>query len=340
MCYSVSFAQQQRILGCLYGQAIGDAFGMPSELWPREKVRTFFGWIEDFLDGPQENIAANEFVRGQFTDDTCQAVALMDAIIEDNGLINPLTVATHIMHWAEKIDAFSKNILGPTSKSALTALQQGVPLEEIHANGVTNGAPMRIAPVGCLMPTADPDAFIDAVRLACAPTHKSDIAIAGSVVIAWAISRAIEGADWATICSELPPLAHCVQTRFASTFSASLARRIELALQAARHAASTPEGLRAGLDEIYDLIGAGMDVIESVPAALAIVELAGANPMLCAELCANLGGDTDTIGAMATAICGALSGIDAFPASACQLIAQVNHIDLGLYAQALAQYRQ
>ena len=333
---SYTSLQQQRILGCLYGQAVGDAFGMPSELWSREKVRAFFGWIHDFLDGPEENIAANEFVRGQFTDDTSQMVALMDAIIEEQGEIKPLTIARHIMKWAEGIDAFSKNILGPTSKGALIALQQGIPLEEIQANGVTNGAPMRIAPIGCLMPTSDKEAFIEAVRLACVPTHKSDIAIAGSVVIAWAISRAIEGAKWATIRTELPPLAQEVQSRFASTFSASLGRRIELAFTAVDKAPT----IESGLDDIYDLIGSGMDVIESIPAALGIVELSEGDPMLCAQLCANLGGDTDTIGAMATAICGALSGISALPLAARQLIDQANRIDFGPYAEALAHYRQ
>ncbi|EHC62767.1 ADP-ribosylglycohydrolase, partial [Salmonella enterica subsp. enterica serovar Johannesburg str. S5-703] len=34
-----------------------------------------------------------------------------------------------------------------------------------------------------------------------------------------------------------------------------------------------------------------------------MVELANTDPNRCAVLCANLGGDTDTIGAMATAIC-------------------------------------
>jgi ADP-ribosylglycohydrolase len=43
-----------------------------------------------------------------------------------------------------------------------------------------------------------------------------------------------------------------------------------------------------------------------------MVQLAQTDPTRCAVLCANLGGDTDTIGAMATAICGALKGIDAF----------------------------
>lgn len=39
----------ERILGALYGQALGDAMGMPSELWPRSRVKAHFGWIDRFL---------------------------------------------------------------------------------------------------------------------------------------------------------------------------------------------------------------------------------------------------------------------------------------------------
>ncbi|OJP54269.1 hypothetical protein BK343_25010 [Escherichia coli] len=42
----------ERILGALYGQALGDAMGMPSELWPRSRVKAHFGWIDRFLPGP------------------------------------------------------------------------------------------------------------------------------------------------------------------------------------------------------------------------------------------------------------------------------------------------
>lgn len=38
----------ERILGALYGQALGDAMGMPSELWPRTRVKAHFGWIDRF----------------------------------------------------------------------------------------------------------------------------------------------------------------------------------------------------------------------------------------------------------------------------------------------------
>ncbi|MGI9273437.1 MAG: ADP-ribosylglycohydrolase family protein [Endozoicomonas sp.] len=330
-----SNSTHDRILACLYGQAIGDAFGMPSELWPKSRVQQHFGWIDSFLPGPAENIAANEFSRGQFTDDTSQCVALMDSVIASQGQIVPTVLGEHLMAWAERIHAFDKNILGPTSKSALLALQNGTPLEQIEANGITNGSAMRVAPVGCLVATCDKDQFIEAVRLSCLPTHKSDIAIAGAVVIAWSVSRAVEGANWQQIKEEIAPLANDVQRLHESTFSPLLGKRIQYALSVV----SEQEDTRAGLNDIYEMVGAGMDIIESIPAAVALVELSGTNPSLCAELAANLGGDTDTIGAMATAICGALQGLSAFDPDYISLINQANNIDFAPYAEALTSFR-
>lgn len=45
--------------GALYGMALGDAMGMPAELWGRERARKFFGGkITGFIDGPKENDVA------------------------------------------------------------------------------------------------------------------------------------------------------------------------------------------------------------------------------------------------------------------------------------------
>lgn len=84
---------ESRILGCLYGQAIGDAMGMPSELWPKRRIINHFGWIERFLPRPKENIAACEFHAAEFTDDTHQCIALMDALNDTNGVTDPLAIA-------------------------------------------------------------------------------------------------------------------------------------------------------------------------------------------------------------------------------------------------------
>jgi len=37
---------RDKIAGALYGMALGDAMGMPAELWGRKRVKAFFGRIE------------------------------------------------------------------------------------------------------------------------------------------------------------------------------------------------------------------------------------------------------------------------------------------------------
>lgn len=237
----------ERILGALYGQALGDAMGMPSELWPRSRVKAHFGWIDRFLPGPKENNAACYFNRAEFTDDTSMALCLADALLEREGKIDPDLIGRNILDWALRFDAFNKNVLGPTSKIALNAIRDGKPVAELENNGVTNGAAMRVSPLGCLLPARDVDSFIDDVALASSPTHKSDLAVAGAVVIAWAISRAIDGESWSAIVDSLPSIARHAQQKRITTFSASLAARLEIALKIVRNA----DGTESASEQLY-----------------------------------------------------------------------------------------
>ncbi|GHK92788.1 hypothetical protein ECZU18_23690 [Escherichia coli] len=237
----------ERILGALYGQALGDAMGMPSELWPRSRVKAHFGWIDRFLPGPKENNAACYFNRAEFTDDTSMALCLADALLEREGKIDPDLIGRNILDWALRFDAFNKNVLGPTSKIALNAIRDGKPVAELENNGVTNGAAMRVTPLGCLLPARDVDSFIDDVALASSPTHKSDLAVAGAVVIAWAISRAIDGESWSAIVDSLPSIARHAQQKRTTTFSASLAARLEIALKIVRNA----DGTESASEQLY-----------------------------------------------------------------------------------------
>jgi ADP-ribosylglycohydrolase len=242
--------KQERVLGALYGQALGDAMGMPSELWPRKRVKAHFGWIDRFLPGPAENNAACYFKQAEFTDDTSMALCLADAIIECDGEINADVIGKHILHWALDFDAFNKNVLGPTSKIALNAIRDGKPVSALENNGVTNGAAMRASPLGCLLPATRLEHFVEQVALASSPTHKSDLAIAGAVVIAWAVSRAIDGESWQNIVDALPGIARYAQEAKTTTFSASLAARIELALKTVREA----NGIESASEQVYQLL--------------------------------------------------------------------------------------
>ena len=78
---------------------------------------------------------------------------------------------------------------GSHLKIALNAIRDGKPVSELDNNGVTNGAAMRASPLGCLLPATRLEHFVGQVALASSPTHKSDLAIAGAVVIAGGFAR-------------------------------------------------------------------------------------------------------------------------------------------------------
>ncbi|STL52670.1 putative ADP-ribosylglycohydrolase [Escherichia coli] len=214
-------------------------WGCPPSFGHAAAFKAHFGWIDRFLPGPKENNAACYFNRAEFTDDTSMALCLADALLEREGKIDPDLIGRNILDWALRFDAFNKNVLGPTSKIALNAIRDGKPVAELENNGVTNGAAMRVSPLGCLLPARDVDSFIDDVALASSPTHKSDLAVAGAVVIAWAISRAIDGESWSAIVDSLPSIARHAQQKRITTFSASLAARLEIALKIVRNADGT-----------------------------------------------------------------------------------------------------
>lgn len=105
--------QAERIAGALYGQMLGDALGMPSELWPRERVKRHFGWIDGFLDGPAENTAACYFKAGQYTDDTAMALALADALREAEGEVVPELIARNVIRWVDSLTPSTRTFSAP-----------------------------------------------------------------------------------------------------------------------------------------------------------------------------------------------------------------------------------
>ncbi len=113
------------------------------------------------------------------------------------------------------------------------------------------------------------------IALASSPTHKSDLAVAGAVVIAWAISRAIDGESWSAIVDSLPSIARHAQQKRTTTFSASLAARLEIALKIVR---AMPTAPNPPANSFYQVVGAGTSTIESVPCAIALVELGTNRP--------------------------------------------------------------
>ena len=72
---------EERFAGCLVGQAIGDALGMPFEFMSPESISARQGQVVEFL--PSLGLAA-----GQYTDDTKMMLCIAESIVE-LGHINP-----------------------------------------------------------------------------------------------------------------------------------------------------------------------------------------------------------------------------------------------------------
>ncbi len=325
-----------RVRGGLYGVAYGDAMGMPGELWARDHIRRHFGRIDGFLPGPDGHFIVDGFVAGQTTDDTQQTVVLATELLEGNGVVDARRFGQRLVEWADRIGASEGNFLGPNSARALQLIRDGAPLEESGARGDTNGSAMRIVPVGLAIPFDELDLLVATVVEACRPTHFTDVGIAGACLIAGAASAAIDAATIDEIVEPALRAAELGRTFGNETLRGSVRRRAELAIGLARDAFDDDGALGA----LYEVNGAGVETLESVPTALALAVRADGDPVRCARLAANLGGDTDTIGAMSTGICGAFAGLGAFPPDEIAHLDAVNDLPLLTLADGLHRLRQ
>ncbi len=328
--------------GCLMGVAVGDAMGMPSSLLTPDEIRRQIGEIEGFLPAPPGHFIHDGLPAGSTTDDTAQTVAVARAIIGDEGKVVPESVAREILAWAESIGALDEGalVLGPSSRAALARLRDGVPPAEAGKNGETNGAPMRISPVG-IIHAGDLAGAIDDTELCCLATHGTSVAIAGAAAVSCAIAAAMGGeVSVDDVVRAAVQGAEMGAGRGRSVAAPSVARRIEWAVALARGASDEAEdrgssGEIAARRVLYELVGTTVATTETVPAALAIFACAGGDPMKTALLAANVGGDCDTVGAIATSIAGTFAGIGAFPAEVIRLIEEVNHLALEDLAREL-----
>ncbi|ANU51423.1 ADP-ribosylglycohydrolase family protein [Limosilactobacillus reuteri] len=301
---------KDKILGALYGQAIGDAMGMPTELWPIQKIQAKFGKnITTFLDGTEDNDIAINFKAGEYTDDTNQAFAILDALIETDWQPNTKVLVKHIMQWADRVRAWTNNILGPSSKAALTLVKEGKDPSEVTKSALTNGCGMRISPIGTLYTPEQLDDLIQMVYEVTKITHSSDVAISGAAMIAGAVTAAVADYSWDEIIEYAEKANNAGFKLGAPTWAAHNKERLEIGLSLAKKYEGNDEAFSRA---IYDTVGTGTMISESIPAAVAIAYYAK-DVKKCAIICTNLGGDTDTIGAMATAICGAKNGASAIP---------------------------
>jgi len=228
----------------------------------------------------------------------------------------------------------SLSLLGPSTRRALSALLAGTPIAETGRSGTTNGAAMRITPVGVATPAGDPDVLVGRVVTASRVTHNTGVALAGAAAVAAAVSAGVAGATVAEATGAAVTAARHAAGRGRWVAAADVAARITWAtgLTAGRPAGEV-------LDLVYTLVGTSLATQESVPAAFALLAAAPDDPWLACRMAASAGGDTDSIAAITGAIGGACHGAAAFPEQARATVSAVNGLRLDEVAAGLLAVR-
>ena len=271
----------------------------------RERAQKVLGTPPDFRDGPEDNPISRGLPAGAITDDTMQCLLLAQQLIDGNGQLDHMAFAEALIAWQEDMTERGRgDLLGPSTRRALAALVAGEDPSQTGRGGTTNGAAMRVTPVG-IANTLDRlhNAVVAADRL----THNTAVAHAGAAVVATVVSAGVDGATF----EEAAPLA----------------------IRAAR---------QFGFADLYERPGTfatGAETAESVPTAFAISRISGGDVWRACTGAVSLGGDTDTIAAMAGAMVGACTGLSRIPADAVRKIREVNDLDLEPIARGLLDLR-
>ncbi|XWX05034.1 ADP-ribosylglycohydrolase family protein [Aggregatilineales bacterium SYSU G02658] len=318
----------ERIHGCIAGLALGDALGMPGQPTPETTWQRNGGWIDRLLPAPPDDVSGHAGLpAGSATDDTTAMIALVKLVIEHQS-VDRYSAARALDEWIEQMGGLDTPYIGPSTKQAIRALRSGVSPSESGRNGWTNGAAMRVAPLGFLY-APDLDATVRAAVESAYPTHATSTACSAAAAVACAVAACAQPeAALQTVTEAACYGADAGSALGVEAINPSISRRIRFAVSLVSDSRPNTEKLR----DVYDLVGMGMAAYETVPAAFAVMHMAQGNPMDAIVLSANLGGDTDTTAAICGAVCGALHGINALDANMVKTIERVNNYDFSALA--------
>ncbi len=263
-----------RAQGCLLGQLCGDALGSLVEFCtPGEIRRRYPGGVRDLEDGGTWNTIA-----GQPTDDSELALALARTLVAE-GRFRAESVRAAYVEWLRS-GPFD---VGTTTSAGL--------LGHPNRHSESNGALMRVSPLGIFGALQPPERVAEWARQDAAITHPSELCRQASAVYAAAIAHAVRHG-----CP--PAELHQRAARWAREADAD--RRLQKALD--RAADTPPEDyvseqgwvLIALQNAFWQLLHA-----ESLEEAVVDTVMRG--------------GDTDTNAAICGALAGAVWGLEAVP---------------------------
>lgn len=329
--------REDRAYATLAGLAVGDALGMPTQSLTREQIEEEFEPVlETFHASRPDHPFAAGLAAGTVTDDTEQALILAQELVVSREHFDARGYARRLVEWEQDVARRGLlDLLGPSTKQALENIEAGMDPEESGRGGSTNGAAMRVAPVGIVCDSADVGGLVELVLEVSALTHNTEVALSGAVAVAAMISAGIDGASLDDGIRYSLEATKLVESRYPADGSFRISDRIERAVVIGRQFKGSEL-----IDVVGRDIGTSLATVESVPAAFAVLVANRDDGWMACRIAASLGGDTDTIGAITGAMSGALRGPATFPPWAIEKVQAVNRLELTRVARELVRARR
>ena len=332
-----------RAYGALAGLALGDALGMPTQAMSPEQIRAVYGRITGLVNGDASQPYAPGMPAGSVTDDTEQALLVASLLVRGRGTssgrvaLDAGEFAHALLAWEDSmIERGSLDLLGPSTKAALERVRAGEDPLSVGGAGTTNGAAMRVTPIGIAMSTTNPEAFADAVWSSCQVTHATRQGFQSAALVAAAVSMGIDAArsttpDLRGLLWKALSYVDSLPERGAWTPDPDVVAATRRAMQLVANPASS------SLECLVEQVGTSVASAQAIPMAFALL---ARDPSPQALLdAANIGGDTDTIGAIAGAILGAALGFEVFVGRGLAQVELASHLDLPSVALELLELR-
>ena len=168
----------------------------------------------------------------------------------------------------------------------------------------------------------------------CRLTHNTSEAIGAATAVAAVVSAGIDGADLEDALPIALAAAKLAEKRGTPPANGLISENIERAL-----GMTTGRTGLADAVEIAGQVGTDVSAMTSVPMAFAILRLSGGDPWQAALLRANIGDDTDTIGAIACGMAASCTGLKALPGHAVETVTRVNTLDFEPVVTGLLTFR-
>lgn len=282
-----------RIKAVMLGHAIGDALGVPVEFRSRESLNKYP--VIDMVGFGTHNVPA-----GTWSDDTSMSLCALSSLL--NGAIDYDDIMRNFGKWCYDGEFTTDGVVFDIGNTCSMAIDNyfydkmsvnNCGLASVNSNG--NGSLMRIHPFvlyAYYTGIKDEKEFVNMIANASALTHAHKCSIDGCVIYAYVLRELLNNPDKSSVhkgidCARSVRPFGCYYDRVFSGEMETLNRK--------------------------NIKSSGY-VVDSLEAAIWCL-LTTDSYAECVLRAVNLGGDTDTIAAIAGGLAGALYGLDAIPAN-------------------------